>query len=87
MSDVLTFDGAELPFSPGDTVAAVLINAGILSWRTTRINGKRRGLFCGIGVCFDCLVTINGTSSVRACVTEAQAGDTVTTQIGDGHDV
>ncbi|MGA4900742.1 2Fe-2S iron-sulfur cluster-binding protein [Streptomyces griseoincarnatus] len=34
--------------------------AGVTSWRTTRDGGRPRGVFCGIGVCFDCLVTVNG---------------------------
>lgn len=86
MSDHLTFDGDRLPVRPGDSIAAVLVGAGIVSWRTTRVNGRPRGLFCGIGACFDCLVTVNGTSSVRACVTEAKPGDVITTS-GGGHAV
>lgn len=78
MSDHVTFDGRELPVSPGQTVAAVLMAAGVRSWRTTRFEGRPRGLFCGIGVCFDCLVTVNGTPSVRACLAEASPGDVIT---------
>ena len=83
----LTFDGRPLPVQPGQTVAAVLLAAGVRSWRTTRKAGRPRGLFCGIGACFDCLVTVNGTPSVRACLTRAQPGDVVTTQDGDGRAV
>jgi hypothetical protein len=42
-------------------------------------------VFCGIGVCFDCLVTVNGQPSVRACLAEARPGDRVETQQGTGH--
>jgi len=77
MNDHVSFDGRSLPMAPGQTVAAVLIAAGIRSWRTTRVDGRPRGLFCGIGVCFDCLVTVNGVPSVRACVTEARPGDVI----------
>lgn len=77
MSDCVTFDGRELPVSPGQTVAAVLMAAGVRSWRTTRVGGRPRGLFCGIGVCFDCLVTINGVAS-RACLVTARPGDVIT---------
>ena len=38
----------------------------------------RAALFCGIGVCFGCLVTVNGRAGVRACLVEAHAGDAVT---------
>jgi predicted molibdopterin-dependent oxidoreductase YjgC len=77
MTDEVTFDGQTLPMEPGQTVAAVLIAAGIRSWRTTRVDGRPRGLFCGIGVCFDCLVTVNGVPSVRACIIEARPGDVI----------
>lgn len=87
MSDHCSFDGRELPMAPGQSIAAVLLAAGVKSWRTTRINGRPRGLFCGIGACFDCLVTVNGRTSVRACLTAAEPGDVITTQRGDGHAV
>ncbi|HEX5408016.1 MAG TPA: (2Fe-2S)-binding protein [Pseudonocardiaceae bacterium] len=77
MSDHITFDGRQLPMTPGRTVAAVLLAAGVRSWRTTRVHGRPRGLFCGIGACFDCLVTVNGTPSVRACLVEAKPGDVI----------
>lgn len=83
----VTFDGEPLPMTQGQSVAAVLLAAGIRSWRTTRVNGRPRGLFCGIGACFDCLVTVNGEPSVRACLTEAKPGDVITTQHGAGHAV
>jgi D-hydroxyproline dehydrogenase subunit alpha len=67
-------DGRSVPARTGQTVAAALIAAGRRSWRTTR-RGKPRGVFCGIGVCFDCLVTVDGQRSVRACVAEARPAD------------
>jgi predicted molibdopterin-dependent oxidoreductase YjgC len=87
MTEHVTFDGRALPVRPGQTVAAVLLAAGVRSWRTTRFAGRPRGLFCGIGACFDCLVTVNGTPSVRACLAEAQPGDVIGTQEGDGRAV
>ena len=81
----VSFDGSALAGRPGQTIAAVLTAAGIRSWRTTRHGGRPRGLFCGIGVCFDCLVTVNGTPNVRACVTIARPGDVIRTQAGTGH--
>ena len=77
MSDHVTFDGRQLPLTPGQTVAAVLFAAGVRAWRTTRMDGRPRGIFCGIGVCFDCLVTVNGVPARRACVTEARPGDVI----------
>jgi predicted molibdopterin-dependent oxidoreductase YjgC len=87
VTDEITFDGRPVPVEPGQTVAAVLFAAGVRSWRTTRVAGRPRGLFCGIGACFDCLVTVNGTPSVRACLAEARPGDVITTQDGAGRAV
>ena len=71
------FDGHELMAPRGSTVAGALLSNGERAWRTTRTGGQRRGLFCGIGTCFDCLVDLNGDKAVRACVALLQEGDEV----------
>ena len=81
----VAFDGAPIDALPGQTIAAALWSAGIVSWRGTRVDGRPRGVFCGIGVCFDCLVTVNGVPNQRACLLPARPGDEITTQRGDGH--
>ncbi|MFE7466956.1 (2Fe-2S)-binding protein [Streptomyces sp. NPDC057499] len=81
----LTFDGRPVRGLPGQTIAAALWAAGVLSWRTTRVNGRPRGAFCGIGACYECLATVNGRPNQRACLVPARPGDTITTQEGDGH--
>ncbi|NUT49405.1 MAG: (2Fe-2S)-binding protein [Saccharothrix sp.] len=63
-----SLDGRPLSAAAGRTVAAALLDAGIRSWRTTRAHGRPRGAFCGIGVCFDCLITVDGRPGVRACL-------------------
>ncbi|NUT44767.1 MAG: (2Fe-2S)-binding protein [Thermoactinospora sp.] len=75
----ITVDGRPVSVLPGQTVGAALHAAGIRSWRTTRFGGRPRGLFCGIGVCFDCLVSVNGSPEQRACLLVARAGDEVVT--------
>lgn len=65
----IVFDGRELPARPGQSVGAALVEAGITAWRTTRRHGRPRGLFCGIGVCYDCLLTVAGRANQRACLT------------------
>jgi aerobic-type carbon monoxide dehydrogenase small subunit (CoxS/CutS family) len=82
----MTFDGRDISFVPGQTVGAALTAAGLRSWRTTRVEGRPRGLFCGIGVCFDCLVVADGRPNQRACLLLAQDGMMLTTQEGSGHD-
>ncbi|MGA5412865.1 (2Fe-2S)-binding protein [Streptomyces pseudogriseolus] len=81
----MTFDGRPVEALPGRTIAAALWAAGVTSWRTTRDGGRPRGVFCGIGVCFDCLVTVNGRPNQRACLVPARPGDVVRTQEGTGH--
>jgi predicted molibdopterin-dependent oxidoreductase YjgC len=81
-----TFDGRPMTAQAGQTVGAALLAEGIRSWRTTRVTGRPRGLFCGIGVCFDCLVTVNDEPNVRACLAVVTPGDVVRTQVGNGRD-
>lgn len=83
----IRFDGRRIGAAPGQTVAAVLWAAGIRSWRTTRTGGAPRGLFCGIGACFDCLVTIDGAPNQRACLIPARPEMVVSSQTGVGHDL
>jgi predicted molibdopterin-dependent oxidoreductase YjgC len=84
MTEHLSFDGRRVRVAPGQSVAAALWAAGIRSWRTTREAGAPRGLFCGIGICFDCLVTVDGTPNQRACLVPARPDMVVTTQLGTG---
>jgi predicted molibdopterin-dependent oxidoreductase YjgC len=79
-----TFDGAGVTAERGQSIAAALLASGVRSWRTTRVEGRPRGLFCGIGVCHDCLVSVNGVSGVRACLVEAHDGDLVAREEGAG---
>lgn len=69
----LLLDGSPVTARPGQTVGAALTAAGIRSWRTTRLGGPR-GLFCGIGACFDCLLTVDGVPNQRACLVPARDG-------------
>ena len=53
----------------GETVHAALLASGYRVLRKTVKTGQLRGIFCGMGVCYDCLVTINGVPNQRACMT------------------
>ncbi len=64
-----TFEGQRLEGRYGESLAAALIAAGILAFRQTR-SGAERGIFCGMGVCQDCLVEVNGQANQRACMTK-----------------
>jgi D-hydroxyproline dehydrogenase subunit gamma len=75
----ISVDGRPIRCEAGQSLAAAMLGADIIAWRRTRHANDQRGLFCGIGVCFDCLVTVNGVTQVRACVSAARDGDIVTT--------
>lgn len=68
----------------GETVAAALLATGKRILRTTSRRGEPRGLYCGMGVCFECVMTIDGRPNVRTCQTPVRAGMEVETQIGNG---
>ena len=58
----------------GETVAAALLTAGITTFRHSQKNKEPRGLYCGMGICYECLVTINGVHAQRACITTIEDG-------------
>ena len=76
----VTVDGAPIGGFTGQTIAGVLLGAGRLAWRTTSVGGRPRGVFCGIGVCFDCIVTVGSARDVRACLRRVREGDEIRTQ-------
>lgn len=79
-----TFGDRTVTAYPGETVGAALLAAGIVTFRTTRLGGRPRGIFCGIGICFDCLVVVEGRLNQRACLIPARPGLRVQPQEGEG---
>jgi predicted molibdopterin-dependent oxidoreductase YjgC len=76
---VITVDGDRLPARSGMTVAAALIAADRPVLRSSPRAGTPRGVHCGMGHCFECLVTIDGTPARRACLVEVRDGMVVET--------
>ena len=76
MSSVIefTFDDKVLTGEEGQTIAAVLISLGTPIVRRTRFERKPRSIFCGIGICFDCVVIVDGVANQRACLTQIRHG-------------
>jgi len=81
MSDPVSFgfNDETIEASAGMSVAAALTQSGIRALRETD-SGKARGMFCGMGVCQDCLVEIDGQPNQRACMTPIADGMRVRTQ-------
>jgi predicted molibdopterin-dependent oxidoreductase YjgC len=69
----LTVDGRRVRAYAGETVAAALLADDVAELRTTA-GGAPRGVFCGMGVCFDCLVVVDGVPNTRACMTWVAEG-------------
>lgn len=76
-------DGRPTRAYAGETVAALLLAEGHVATRLTP-SGAPRGVFCGMGVCFDCLVVVDGVPNTRACVTWVEDGMKVERQDGFG---
>jgi sarcosine oxidase subunit alpha len=58
--------------TPGETVLAALTAAGFKVLKKSNVRGEPRGPFCGMGVCYECLVTIDGVPKQRSCMTEVE---------------
>lgn len=74
-------DGRPVTAHVGETVAAVLLAEGSAATRATE-SGAPRGVFCGMGVCFDCLIVIDGVPNTRACMTWVRDGMDIRRQDG-----
>lgn len=70
----LTVDGKPIEAYKGETVAAVMLAAGIRTFHKSHKHHQPRSLYCGMGICYECLVTINGVHAQRACVTLVEDG-------------
>ena len=82
---VIEIDGEPIQAYPGETVATILIVNRIALARTVAAHPITRGYYCGMGVCWECAVRINGRSVVRACMEPAVKGLKVETclDVGD----
>ena len=70
----ITLDGEPVRARRGDSVAAALLAAGIADFRRTVVSGAERGPYCMMGVCFDCLVEIDGVANRQSCMVTVEPG-------------
>ncbi|MBO9330787.1 (2Fe-2S)-binding protein [Achromobacter sp. HZ01] len=78
----VTVNGAELRCRQGDSVAAALFAGGVQACRDTAVNEVPRGPYCMMGVCYDCLVTIDGQANQQGCMTAVREGMKIERQLG-----
>jgi predicted molibdopterin-dependent oxidoreductase YjgC len=80
----LLVDGQPVPAFEGESIAAALLAADIRVLRTTARFAAPRGLYCGMGVCFECVMRVDGRANVRTCQTPVRNGMHVESQRGEG---
>lgn len=78
----LSIDGAPATARAGDSVAAALLAAGHPQCRTTPVSDAPRAPYCLMGVCFECLVEIDGVGNRQACMVRVAPGMRIATQQG-----
>jgi predicted molibdopterin-dependent oxidoreductase YjgC len=79
MSEVrLTVNGREVRVPAGTIVAAAVANAGVVVYRRS-VRGEPRAPLCGMGICFECRVTIDGRAHCLSCQTVCEEGMRVVT--------
>jgi predicted molibdopterin-dependent oxidoreductase YjgC len=71
---VVRFEGREIEAREGDNLAAVLLGAGEVVLRHSPVSDAPRGPFCMMGVCFECLVELDGLPGQQACTTSVRDG-------------
>ncbi len=77
----ISVNGVKVKVAGGATVAAALALAGVAAFRKS-VSGEPRGPLCGMGICFECRVTIDGREHCRSCQILCRSGMEVRTDAG-----
>ena len=75
----LTINGREIAVPTGTVVAAAIASTGITGFRRS-VRGEIRGPLCGMGICFECRVTIDGRPHRLSCQRLCEEGMRVETE-------
>ena len=70
----ILFEGSSLDVVEGQTVAAVLLTEGHLFFRNSEISGQPRAPYCMMGVCYECMLEIDGQSNQQSCLIPVREG-------------
>lgn len=81
----LSFEGEPIEACEGDTVAAAVLTANPRFTRRTPVIGSERAPYCMMGVCFDCLMQIDGVPNQQACMIPVREGMAVRRQTAPAH--
>jgi hypothetical protein len=78
---VVLIDGAPFEGREGDSIAAVLLLTGKIGCRRSFVSGEPRGPYCMMGVCFECLVRVDGIDGLQACMIPIRSGMRIETSM------
>ena len=76
----ITVDGRSLDVLEGEILAVALWANGFISLGHNPVNGSHRGMYCGIGHCYECRVTVDDMEDVRSCLIRVREGMRVSLQ-------
>ncbi|NRF67525.1 (2Fe-2S)-binding protein [Aquincola sp. S2] len=79
------FNGRPLTVPGQASLAAALLAAGVVRFRSTPVSGAPRAPYCMMGVCFECLLEIDGVANAQACLVQVEAGMKIRSQEGARH--
>lgn len=82
---IIYVNGKAVHAREGESLAMAMLEAGIADFRRTPVSNAPRGPYCLMGVCFECLVEVDGRQNVQACCTEVRDAMRVTRQLGARH--
>lgn len=77
-------DGKPVQAFEGETVATAIFASGKRDLRISANLSEKRSVYCGVGVCYECVMTINNVPNTRSCRTLVKENMDVKTQNGDG---
>ena len=76
------FEGQDMEVRKGLSIAAALLEAGIRHFRNTPVNDSARAPFCMMGICFDCVLIVDGMPNQQSCMLEVREGMQLERQSG-----
>lgn len=77
---IINVDGKDIEAYEGETIASALIASGIKVFRHTKKLKEPRRIFCAVGRCTDCIMTVDGKPNIRTCITIVRDGMKIQTQ-------
>lgn len=83
MTATVTIDDATYDSKPGENLAALMLRNGLIPFRLNPADKTGRAPYCMMGICFDCLVEVDGVPSAQACLVSVQDGMIVRRKLDD----